>query len=71
MDDVKALLRKKTWDAIRSVGAARFPGTHGRIPHFVGAEAAARRLKTVPEWTQARIIKSNQDMPKRDVSRAS
>ena len=71
MNEMKTRLRKKTWDAIRAAGAARFPGTHGRIPHFVGAEAAARHLQTRPEWKSARRIKCNPDLPQREVRRAA
>ena len=71
MDEFKLELRQKTWDAIRAAGAARFPGTHGRIPHFVGAEAAARRLKSIPEWCRAPTLKCNPDMPQREVRRAA
>ena len=71
MDELKLELRRKTWDAIRAAGAARFPGTHGRIPHFVGAEAAARQLQSIPEWRQAQTLKCNPDMPQREVRRAA
>ncbi len=35
----------------------------GRIPNFVGAEAAARRLAESPAWQAARVIKCNPDAP--------
>ncbi len=31
----------------------RFPGARGRIPNFIGAEAAARRLAGTDEWGAA------------------
>ena len=40
---------------------ARFPGAAGRIPNFTGAEAAAERLRELPEWQQARTLKANPD----------
>jgi 5-formyltetrahydrofolate cyclo-ligase len=40
---------------------ARFPGAAGRIPSFAGAEAAAERLRGLPEWQDARTLKANPD----------
>jgi 5-formyltetrahydrofolate cyclo-ligase len=40
---------------------ARFPGAAGRIPNFTGAEAAAQRLRGLPEWRRARTLKANPD----------
>ena len=45
----KADLRQERWRALSAAGAARFPGTLGRIPNFVGAEDAARRLLDTEE----------------------
>jgi 5-formyltetrahydrofolate cyclo-ligase len=59
----KAALRDETWAALRAAGAARFPGTEGRIPNFVGAEAAADRLRDTDEWRRAQTIKANPDSP--------
>lgn len=67
----KLALRKETWTAIRDAGAARFPGVRGRIPNFVGAEAAAERLTRTKEWKEARVIKCNPDSPQRPVRRAA
>ncbi len=41
----------------------RFPGAEGRIPNFVGAEAAAERLAGRPAWERARHLKCNPDSP--------
>lgn len=51
------------WAAIRAADAARFPGVEGRIPNFVGAEAAADRLADTEIWKAADILKSNPDSP--------
>jgi 5-formyltetrahydrofolate cyclo-ligase len=59
----KAQLREEVWDAVAASEAARFPGAHGRIPNFVGAEAAAERLRGVPTWRGARTVKANPDSP--------
>lgn len=70
-DDRKAALRAEHWAAIRAAGAARFPGVEGRIPNFVGAEAAAARLVQTPEFQSSRVIKCNPDLPQRPVRHAA
>ena len=57
----KAALRDEVWSAMRAAKVARFPGAAGRIPNFTGAEAAAQRLRALPEWRAARTVKSNPD----------
>lgn len=59
----KAALREEAWEGIVEAGATRFPGPKGRIPNFVGAEAAAERLRSTEEWQRARTIKANPDSP--------
>jgi 5-formyltetrahydrofolate cyclo-ligase len=59
----KARLREQVWTALRTAKVARFPGVDGRIPNFVGAEAAAERLRSVPAWQRARTVKANPDSP--------
>jgi 5-formyltetrahydrofolate cyclo-ligase len=59
----KAALREEVWAALSEKGVARFPAPDGRIPNFVGAEAAARRLATTPEWARAVTLKANPDSP--------
>lgn len=59
----KRQLREEAWAALVAAEAARFPGVRGRIPNFVGAEAAAERLRQLPEWRVARTIKANPDAP--------
>jgi 5-formyltetrahydrofolate cyclo-ligase len=51
------------WSAPTAAKAARFPGADGRIPNFVGAEAAAERLRAVPAWRSAGTVKANPDSP--------
>ena len=46
----KAELRNEVWAALRAARATRFPGPEGRIPNFVGAEAAAERLRGTDPW---------------------
>jgi 5-formyltetrahydrofolate cyclo-ligase len=59
----KATLRDEAWAAIRDAGAARFPSPENRIPNFVGAEAAAERLRETEQWGGARTVKANPDSP--------
>jgi 5-formyltetrahydrofolate cyclo-ligase len=59
----KQAIRVKVWTLLERNGAARFPGAKGRIPNFVGAEAAAERLTELPEWKRARVVKANPDAP--------
>ena len=67
----KKALRMATWAALKAAGGARFPGARGRIPNFVGAEAAAHHLIQTPEWVGARMIKCNPDLPQRPVRHAA
>ncbi len=57
----KAALRQDVWDAMRAAKVARFPGAEGRIPNFTGAEAAADRLRAMPQWQRAAALKANPD----------
>jgi 5-formyltetrahydrofolate cyclo-ligase len=59
----KATLRDAVWDAMSVRGIARFPAPAGRIPNFVGAEAAASLLADTKEWARASTVKSNPDSP--------
>jgi 5-formyltetrahydrofolate cyclo-ligase len=62
--DEKQVIRERVWRSIDSSdGVRRFPGARGRIPNFVGAEAAAARLAELGEWRGARVLKLNPDSP--------
>lgn len=61
--DAKAALRQQVWDRLKEAGVARFPGAHGRIPNFTGAEAAAERLRGLDLWDRATTVKANPDSP--------
>jgi 5-formyltetrahydrofolate cyclo-ligase len=67
----KAGLRQRFWNALEQAGAARFPGTRGRIPNFIGAEAAANHLTTCAAWQCAPCIKCNPDSAQRPVRHAA
>jgi 5-formyltetrahydrofolate cyclo-ligase len=62
-EDVKQQIRDRVWRALEEKKVARWPGARGRIPNFVGAEAAAERLASMDEWERARWIKANPDAP--------
>lgn len=57
----KAALRAEVWAALTAAKAARFPGAANRISNFVGAEAAAQRLRGLPQWRGAATVKANPD----------
>jgi 5-formyltetrahydrofolate cyclo-ligase len=59
----KQAFRERVWKRMEARRVARFPGTRGRIPNFVGAEAATERLAELEEWRAARILKANPDSP--------
>lgn len=63
MLSAKAALRDEVWAALREAEVARFPGAEGRIPNFVGAEAAAEALRGTDPWPAAGTVKSNPDSP--------
>ncbi|MBV8952177.1 MAG: 5-formyltetrahydrofolate cyclo-ligase [Actinobacteria bacterium] len=59
----KAARRDDVWKAMSQPGVTRFPGPRNRIPNFVGAEDAARRLQATPAWNRAGTVKANPDAP--------
>lgn len=66
----KQSLRERVWDELEESGEARFPfPPHGRIPNFAGAEEAADRLASLPEWEDAAVVKANPDSPQLPVRR--
>ncbi len=64
----KADVRRRIWALLEEKGVARFPlPAFGRIPNFVGAEEAARRLASTEDWRRAEVVKVNPDSPQRPV----
>ncbi len=60
----KAEARRIAYEGLHRARAARFPfPIEGRIPNFKGAEAAARKLRQLPAYQQARMLKVNPDAP--------
>jgi 5-formyltetrahydrofolate cyclo-ligase len=66
-DAAKQRVREAVWSRMERERVAAFPGARGRIPNFVGAWEAARRLAATPEWKTARTLKCNPDAPQRPV----
>jgi 5-formyltetrahydrofolate cyclo-ligase len=58
----KDALRDAVWATLESGGANVGP-VRSRIPNFVGADMAAKRLSELPQWQAARIVKCNPDPP--------
>lgn len=67
----KQALREKIWQRLMLKEVTRFPGAHGRIPNFKGAEQAARQLFQLDVWQKAGTVKSNPDSPQRYVRYAA
>jgi len=62
----KQEIRQKIWDLLEEKDIARFPRpVYGRIPNFVGAETAAKKLGELKEWKNASVIKANPDSPQK------
>jgi 5-formyltetrahydrofolate cyclo-ligase len=63
----KQKIREQIWKLLEQKKASRFPGARGRIPNFIGSESCARWLNDLPEWQNAKVIKSNPDSPQRQI----
>lgn len=60
LDRAKDAARAQVWDALAHAHAAQ-PNVHGKIPAFVGADAAADRLAALPIWQNAQVVKAVPD----------
>lgn len=62
-------VRKFVWDTMvrRKIAIFPFP-PHNRIPNFVGANIAAKRILDLEEYVSANVIKVNPDSPQRSFS---
>lgn len=62
----KEKIRKIIWDLLEEKNVVTFPRpVHGRIPNFIGANVAAKKLEELTIWRKARMIKSNPDSPQK------
>lgn len=58
----KQALRERVWQELEARGVATFPKpVRGRIPNFVGSDAAATLLRSLPTYAQAQTIFVNPD----------
>lgn len=65
--NTKDALRHRAWTLLQEKKVARFPGTVGRIPNFIGAEACAKLLAETFYWQAAKVLKVNPDSPQRAI----
>jgi 5-formyltetrahydrofolate cyclo-ligase len=61
-NEAKAAVRNRVWERLVATGVSVGPA-FDRIPNFVGADAAAKRLSELDAWKQARVVKCNPDPP--------
>ena len=58
----KQQVRDRIWTLLEREAVAKPPGrVVGKIPNFLGAEAAADQLAALPAWEAARVVKANPD----------
>ena len=58
----KQLLRERVWKELESRDLVTFPKpAQGRIPNFVGSDAAAARIRNLPAYVDAKLIMVNPD----------
>jgi len=58
----KVAIRDRVWSGLVEIQVNVGP-VFDRIPNFVGADIAAKRLSELDEWRRARIVKCNPDPP--------
>ncbi len=61
-NSAKAAVRAGSGAALSTTGVNVGPA-FDRIPNFVGADAAAKRLSELDAWKRARVVKCNPDPP--------
>ncbi|KAK6940044.1 5-formyltetrahydrofolate cyclo-ligase [Dillenia turbinata] len=70
-DDPKAwkwIIRKRIWDLMEATNIAQNPRpVHHRIPNFVGASSASKRLAELEVFQRAHCVKVNPDSPQKQV----
>src|ERR1700730_8511692 len=58
----KAAISDRVWSGVVQAQVNVGP-VFDRIPNFVGADVAAKRLSELDEWRSARVVKCNPDPP--------
>lgn len=71
VDHAKHAVRDRVWASLDQAGAAFQPTTSGRIPDFHGKDQAARRLRQLPAWHAAAVVKANPDKAQHPVRSAA
>ena len=61
-NSAKDVVRAEIWRTLVETGVNVGPA-FDRIPNFVGADTAAKRLGELEEWKRARVVKCNPDPP--------
>jgi 5-formyltetrahydrofolate cyclo-ligase len=68
IEQAKQHVRDRIWALLEREEAAKPPGrVIGKIPNFLGAEAAADQLAALPAWEMAHVLKANPDKAQRPV----
>jgi 5-formyltetrahydrofolate cyclo-ligase len=68
VEHAKQQVRDRMWALLEREGAAKPPGrVVGKIPNFLGAEAAADQLAALPAWEATKVLKANPDKAQRPV----
>lgn len=62
-------IREKIWKEMEERGIATFPPPYGRIPNFIKANEAAKKVNMLDEWKKAKFIKCNPDSPQKEIRR--
>lgn len=64
----KWVIRKRIWDLMEAQNIAQNPRpVHHRIPNFVGASSAAKKLSELAAFVMANCVKVNPDSPQKQV----
>jgi 5-formyltetrahydrofolate cyclo-ligase len=68
IERAKQQVRDRIWALLEREKAAKPPGrVVGKIPNFLGAEAAADQLVALPAWETVHVLKANPDKAQRPV----
>ncbi len=67
----KDAIRQKVWARVTAAAVVRFPGAHGRVPNFIGAERAAKLLGQLTIWKRAKAVKFDTAAPQLALRRAA
>jgi 5-formyltetrahydrofolate cyclo-ligase len=68
IERAKQEVRNRIWALLEREAAAVPPGiVVGKIPNFLGAEAAGEQLAALPAWQTAQVVKANPDKAQRAV----